>query len=328
MRSLKELFASFHGSKPRPALETISGSTMGTRYRIKFDAGGGPVDPLLHQTIQIAIDAVDAEMSTWKPRSALSRFNASTPGHWFGVPPDLATVVALSLEISEISCGAFDISVGDLVDAWGFGPQRLRQSGRPRPSARRLPNFRDIEVDLSRSALRKSAPVSLDLSGVAKGFGVDIIASTLECYGVFRYAVEIDGEVRTRGTKSDGTPWMIGLERPEAEGRSIAQALKLETDAVATSGDYRHFFDEDGIRYSHTIDPRTGEPTRSAVASVTVADQTCARADALATALLVMGHNDGPAFAHKHGISAFFFIRDGNSLIERVTGDFERFRQS
>lgn len=296
---------------------------MGTQYRVKAIAGGENDRPRLQRIIQSAIDAVDANMSNWKGQSAISRFNASEPGRWFEVPAALASVVALGLAVGEMTHGAFDISVGDVVNAWGFGPGG-RTMKPPADSVAPSTSFRDIQVMMAGPALRKATPVSLDLSGIAKGYGVDAIADALEGLGVEAYIVEIDGEIRSRGRKPDGAKWSVGLERPEVGVRRVMKVLNLETVSIATSGDYRRFFDDNGTRYSHTIDPVTGRPTKSAVVSVTVADSSCARADALATALLVMGANDGPLFAHQNEISALFLTRAKGQLIECATHGFHR----
>ncbi|MDB5586468.1 MAG: thiamine biosynthesis lipoprotein ApbE [Devosia sp.] len=319
----RRLFGSTRRPVAAPRLQTFGGDTMGTRYSVKLVATAGPDLAAIQAEAHAAIDAVDAQMSTWKPQSDLSRFNASEPGDWFAVAPDLAKVVALGLEISALTDGAFDICVGSAVNHWGFGPDAAPVDVLAPPTD--LPGFRSIAVRLDPPALRKSGPVYLDLSGIAKGFGVDAIATVLERHGIAAYMIEIDGELRAKGTRPDGTPWRVGISQPEPGATGVHHVLALPTTALATSGDYRRYFDVAGQRYSHTIDPRTGRPTTSTVASVTVADPDCARADALATALLVLGADKGPAMAQRLKLDALFLIRDEGGLTEKMTGRFDRF---
>jgi thiamine biosynthesis lipoprotein len=315
------------GSQRRPRsplrLETFDGHTMGTRYSVKLVTTASTDVAIIAAHAHEAVDRVDMQMSTWKPQSDLSRFNASEPGDWFPVAADLASVVALGLQISELTDGAFDMCVGDAVNRWGFGPDGAEVNLlAPSPD---LPGFRSLEVRLDPPALRKTAPLYLDLSGIAKGFGVDAIAGVLERHGIAAYIVEIDGELRAKGAKPDGTPWRVGISEPEAGANSVHHILALNTTAMATSGDYRRYFDVAGQRYSHTIDPRTGRPTTSTVASVTVADTDCVRADALATALLVLGPEKGPQLAERLRIDALFLIRTEHGLTERMTRRFDVF---
>ena len=319
----RRLFGSTRRPVAAPRLATFGGETMGTRYRVKVVATGSLGLAAIQAEAQAAVAAVDAQMSTWKPISDLSRFNASEPGDWFAVSPDLAKVVALGLEISALTDGAFDMCVGSAVNHWGFGPDTAPVNVLAPPTD--LPGFRNLQVRLDPPALRKMEPVYLDLSGIAKGFGVDAISGVLERHGVGAYMIEIDGELRARGARPGGTPWRVGISQPEPEATGVHHVLALSTTAMATSGDYRRYFDVAGQRYSHTIDPQTGRPTTSTVASVTVADADCARADALATALLVLGAEKGPEMAQRLKLDALFLIRDGGGLIEKMTGRFDRF---
>ena len=227
-----------------------------------------------------------------KPDSEISRFNQSRSQEWFSVSRDTATVVAASLDVSRQTDGAFDITIGPLVNIWDFGPEE-RSRGVPSDAeiaaARARVGYQHVEVRVDPPALRKKIPdVYLDLSGIAKGFAVDQVAQLLEQGGIPAYMIEIGGEVRTKGTKSDGQAWRIGIERPVAGERSLQLVLRLGDGSVATSGDYRNFFEWEGQLYSHKIDPRTGRPVRNQVASVSVMDPSAMRADALATGLMVM----------------------------------------
>lgn len=301
----------------------ISGETMGTRYSAKFVADR--VDQtVVGAALFAAVDAVDRQMSTWKPDSDLSRLNAAPVGRWVKVPPELAIVLAEALRIGRASGGSFEIAVGDAVNAWGFGPAKPRERPQPgiAPASARRPAAESLEFDEAGEYVRKLAPVDLDLCGIAKGFGVDELARSLERFGITSYLVGIDGELRARGRKADGMPWTVAIERPDHETRDVMGVLELSDAAVATSGDYRHWVELAGARLSHTMDPRTGEPLRNRIASVTVLASNCMEADAWATALMVMGEEAGPDFAQARGLDALFIIREKEGLVERAVGCF------
>jgi thiamine biosynthesis lipoprotein len=301
----------------------LSGATMGTRFSAVFYSAA-PVDMArLSAALQQAVDRVDSQMSTWKPESDLCRLNRAPVGTWHAVPPELMTVLVAGLEIGKASAGAFDMGVGDAVDAWGFGvagasPDQSRING----VAARRPSTESLEVDAANLRVRKTSALQLDLSGIAKGFGVDQLAECLRRFGITRYLVSIDGEVRASGLKPGGEPWLVGIEKPDRRVRDVARIQELADLALATSGDYRHFREHDGKWVSHTIDPRTGAPVDTTVTSVSVAAQSCMMADAWATALLVLGEAQGPALAEALQLSALFMVRDGDSLREIATGLF------
>ncbi len=301
----------------------LSGATMGTRYSAAFYSSA-PVDmPRLSAALQQAVDQVDNQMSTWKPESDLCRLNRAPVGAWQSVPQELMTVLVAGLEIGKASGGAFEMGVGDAVDAWGFGAARPSAGqSRIKGVAARLPSTECLELDPSNLRVRKSASLQLDLSGIAKGFGVDQLAECLERFGISRYLVSIDGEVRASGLKPGGEPWLVGIEKPDRKVRDVARIQELADLALATSGDYRHFREHDGKWVSHTIDPRTGAPVDTAVTSVSVAAQSCMMADAWATALLVLGEVQGPQLAEALQLSALFMVRDGDGLREIATGMF------
>lgn len=303
---------------------TLSGETMGTRYSARFFAE--PIDEaLVRAELVVAVDAVDRQMSTWKPDSDLSLLNAAPVGQWVPVPPALAIVLAEALRIGRESGGAFDIAVGDLVNDWGFGPgephdhsARLLTSSTPR----RYSAADSLEFDEAGEFVRKRVPVTLDLSGIAKGYGVDELARCLERFGITSYLVGIDGELRARGRKPDGESWMVAVERPDYSKRDAMGVLALSDISVATSGDYRHWIEFKGAKLSHTMDPRLGEPLRNRIASVTVLAGTCTDADAWATALMVMGEKAGPDFARAQGLDALFVLRESDRLTELGIGKF------
>lgn len=303
----------------------VSGETMGTRYSARFVADR--VDQaLVEAALFAAVNAVDRQMSTWKADSDLSRLNAAPVGHWIKVPPELAIVLAEAVRIGTSSGGAFDIAVGDAVNAWGFGPVKPHEipgSGAA-PAGIRPASMESLEFDDAGEQVRKLAPVTLDLCGIAKGFGVDELARCLERFGITSYLVGIDGELRARGRKPDGALWTVAIERPDYDARDIMGVLELSDVAIATSGDYRHWVDIDGARLSHTMEPRTGAPLRNRLASVTVLAGNCIEADAWATALMVMGEAAGPEFARAQGLSALFIVRHGDALVEHAVGLFSR----
>ncbi|AHF03611.1 thiamine biosynthesis lipoprotein ApbE [Marichromatium purpuratum 984] len=305
----------------------LQGRTMGTHYSVKLY---GLPDTLSVEQLQAQIDArleqVNDLMSTYRPDSELSRFNASDSGDWFPVSLELAALVALAERISIFSIGAFDVTVGPAVNLWGFGPG---QPPEQLPSDAQLAEVRErigfprLEYRLDPPALRKEKPgVYVDLSGIAKGHGVDQVAAVLESAGVTDYLAEVGGELRASGTKPDATPWRIAIERPESGVREVHRIVTLHDAAMATSGDYRNFYERDGKLYSHTINPITARPVTHTLASVSVIAADCAQADALATALLVLGPEAGLALAEAHDIAAFFVVREGDGYSDRATSRF------
>jgi thiamine biosynthesis lipoprotein len=242
------------------------------------------------------------------------RLNRAPLGEWFALPEELYQVLLAALHVGALSRGAFDIGLGAQVSAWGFGPALADA-----PAAPRCPAATALTLDRERRAVRKEAPVSLDLNAIAKGFGVDELARCLESQGIRNYLVGIDGELRARGAKPDA-PWRVALERPDYERREVFGTLELADTAIATSGDYRHWREQDGRRYSHTLDPRSGEPLHNGIASVSVLAGSCLYADAWATALMVLGVERGARLAREQGLAAIFLVREGESFREVTVG--------
>ena len=291
-----------------PAGQFLNGRTMGTTYSIKLVSGPGMADLLtISREIEAELAAVNAQMSTYLATSEISRFNAFRSQDWFPVSSETAQVAAQALELSALSDGAFDVTVGPLVNLWGFGPgPRQQQPPSPEAIERALAAVGSdkLAVRLQPPALQKSVPgLYVDLSAIAKGHGVDRCAAVLDRLHCPAYFIEIGGEVRTKGTKADGSPWRVGIERPAADQRSVQRALPLSDQALATSGNYRQFFEANGHRYSHTIDPRTGQPVADSIASASVVADTCAKADGIATALMAAGFEKGLALAEQHAWS-------------------------
>ncbi|MFS8039525.1 FAD:protein FMN transferase [Xanthobacter sp. AM11] len=292
----------------------LSGPAMGSRWSAVFHAGGDVDEAALTRRLQGAVEQVEQQMSTWRPESDLEQLNAAPVGTWVAIPRELAHVLATALEIGRLSQGAFDIGVGDLVKAWGFGGgARVPDGGRIAAIAGR-PSFeppKALQLDPAGCRARRLAPLRLDLSGIAKGFGVDELAREMRAAGLSSWLVGIDGEMRAEGTKPDGRPWTIAHEKPTPGEREILGVLELSGAAVATSGSYRHQRQVAGRAVSHTMDPFRGAPLENDLAAVTVLADTCMAADAWATALMVHGAGEGPALAHRLGLAALFVQTDG-----------------
>lgn len=306
--------------------QEISGSTMGTGYSIGLVTNPGFVTEDLDHAIAERLIDLESSLSTYLPDSDLSRFNASNSTDWFMVSADLCAAVAHSVRLSEHTNGAFDITVGRLVELWGFGPGDI---GEKMPEAHQISLLRDssgfekLSVDCTRPAIRKTdARVHIDLSAYAKGLAVDEISLLIREYGISSYLVEIGGEISAAGHSESGKSWRIAIESPHDFTRGIQLIVDASDLSIATSGNYRNFYVRDGNRFSHTIDPKTGKPVTHNLASVTVAAADAAYADALATALMVMGLNPGLEFANRHSLAALFLRFEGENVAESMTDEF------
>ena len=303
----------------------FAGDTMGTTWRVRLVGASTLRREPVGQAIQAALDAVVAQMSTWDAASDLARFNRAAPGTWTPLPEHFHAVLACAREVAERSDSAFDPTVGALVDAWGFGPvaRRGMPAAAPLADAHRRAGWRRLAIDPVRRALLQPGGLALDLSAIAKGFGVDLVARRLDALGFTDHLVEVGGELRGSGVKPDGQPWWVLLEQP-ADGDAGQQTLlALHGLSVATSGDYRRWFEHEGTRYSHTIDPRDGRPIRHGLASVTVIHADCMRADAWSTALGVLGPDAGLALANRLGLAARLLVRAGDGFAERRSAAFD-----
>jgi len=315
-------------SAPREQILELSGRTMGTSYSIKLAEPPTELDSIaLQGRIDARLEQINNTMSTYRPASELSRFNASRSLDWFPVSRELAQVVAQAKAVHALSDGAFDVTVGPAVNLWGFGPSPAPSEP---PDAAAIAAVRErigsdkLEVRLDPPALRKThADLAVDLSAIAKGFGVDAVARLLDEAGVEHYLVEIGGELRARGHKPDASPWRIAIERPNPLAREVYRVVELRNAAMATSGDYRNFIEWGGRHYSHAIDPQTAQPVTHSLASVSVIAADCASADAYATALLVLGPERGLALAEREGLAAFFVTREGDSYRDQASPAFE-----
>jgi len=301
----------------------ISGHAMGTSWNIKWvqerkfaaegKAGRDEVSALAEEALDLVID----EMSTWQADSWLSRFNAAPAGSRHALPQHAARVLDCALATAADSKGAFDPTVGPLVNLWGFGPAQARSS--PPPTAD-IAESKALcgwwRIALHDGIVEQPGGLYMDFSGIAKGYSADLIAGSLQNSGIGNFLVEVGGELYGFGIKPDGQPWWVALETPVDIDNAVQTIAALHGMAVATSGDYRRFFDYDGVRYSHTIDPRKGYPVSHAPAGVTVLHASCMQADAYATVLTVLGAQAGMEYATRRNLAAVFTVLEAGLPVE------------
>lgn len=310
----------------------LQGRTMGTTYNIKVVATEEQLIALnLQQKIDTALLNLNQAMSTYIPDSEISTFNQSRSTAPRDISASFARVVKESMRLGKLSEGKLDVTVGPLVNLWGFGPEQRPEKV---PSQALLEKTRKRiglqHLTLDNGKIAKSIPdLYLDLSTIAKGYGVDIIADLIEKEGFTNYLVEIGGEMRLRGFKHTGELWAIAIEKPifdpTGQQRAIHQVIIPKDNAVATSGDYRNYYEDQGQRFSHIIDPDTGKPINHNLVSVTVIHPSSMTADGLSTALMVMGMKKGMEFAIKHDIAALFIAKKENSFDEQFTVKFKQY---
>jgi thiamine biosynthesis lipoprotein len=324
------LLSACQSGTPQRALTELQGATMGTSYTVKLVELAGELEPAgIQAQIDVILENINRQMSTYLDDSELSRFNRSASTDWTDVSPQLAEVLEQAQQLSALTNGAFDVTVGPLVNAWGFGPapgeDEMPAEQTIREAMSRV-GYQALQVRRSPSAVRKDRPdLYVDLSAIAKGYAVDAVAGYLQALGVDDYMVEIGGEIRARGRNARDTLWRIAIETPSSGSRVLHTVIELDDVGIATSGDYRNYFEQAGRRYSHTIDPATGRPVTHGLASVTVADPSTMRADALATALMVLGPEAGYRFAEQHGLAAFFIVKGEDGFYDRETPAFRRY---
>jgi thiamine biosynthesis lipoprotein len=304
---------------------------MGTTYTVKVAGTPATIDAdAIRREINAVLASTDIEMSTYRSDSAISRFNAAASTDWIEVPASLAKVVAVSREISERSGGAFDITIAPLIAAWGFGP-----SGEPAslPGEAEIAALRErmgyelLDVRLAPPALRKRHPeLTIDVNGVAPGYAVDVLAERFLALGVRDFMIDIGGEVLARGRNARGEVWRIAVERPIDDIPAPFEVIQLDNASVTTSGEYRHYFERDGVRYSHTIDPRSGHPIES-YGSVCIFGDSSLVIDAWATVLNVLGPDAGIELAEREGIAVMYVIaRNGELSAKRSSAWSEAMR--
>jgi FAD:protein FMN transferase len=326
-RVLACLCLALAGCAMQPARREVllAGETMGSTWTVKV-AGLPPADgAALREEIQARFDAVDRALSTWRDDSALSRFNARDDGAWTEIDPELAAVLRYALSLGAASGGAYDVTVGPLVNLWGFGPD---------PATRRVPDaaaisaarervgWSKVEVDPLAARARKAPGVRVDLSSLGKGRGVDRVAEYLDARGLTDYLVDLSGKLRARGRNGAGSAWRVAVERPGPDqpvsgGVLANEAVTLADASIATAGDYRRFFESGGRHYSHIIDPATGYPVAHVTVSATALAADCMRADALATVLMAMPPAAALQLANERGIAALLIENDGQRLLVR-----------
>ncbi len=320
--------------KKAPEIISLSGKTMGTTYHIKYINDDDAIQPVeqTHEQIETILKDVNDKMSTYIPSSELSRFNqyrqTDTPVE---ISADLATVIKEALRLNRITEGALDITVGPLVNLWGFGPEKRVEK---QPSTQQLAQ-RQAWVGIEKLKLtekdghfylEKTVPeLYVDLSSIAKGFGVDKVAQYIEHIGIDNYLVEIGGEVRAKGRNIEGKPWQIAIEKPTFDGsRAVEQVIGLGNLAMATSGDYRNYFEENGTRFSHEIDPKSGYPIQHHLASITVLNPSSMSADGLSTGLFVLGEDKALQVAEQYDLPAYLIIKTEDGFSTKMSSAFEK----
>lgn len=310
------------------ASQGFNGRIMGTGYSVTL-GNHASLEDTVHPLVLAELQAIDTAMSTWRSASEISQFNNGNHDDWHAISASTMDVLQHALNTSRNTHGAFDVSVGPLVNLWGFGadnPRGLANIGKPSTSliekTMSLVDYQSIQIDVHANTIRKLIPsAQLDLSGVAKGYAVDQVAHALDVQGVSDYLIEVGGELRSRGARSRDNHWRVAIERPSTNQRAVFRVLELKNNAIATSGDYRNFYMDGGIKYSHTIDPRTGTPIRHELASVTVVAPTTMQADSLSTAFMVMGPSEALSFASQHNIAAHFIMRSASGHLEEILSD-------
>nr|WP_232365165.1 FAD:protein FMN transferase [Salinimonas marina] len=313
------------GNEKLPVVH-LHGDTMGTTYNVKYVVSDQQqAVEGLQSKIDTRLQRINALMSTYDPESELSRFNQNRFTKPFVVSAETRTVVTEALRLSQVSKGALDVTVGPLVNLWGFGPNKRPEQV---PSDEQIAQVRDYvgaqKLRVTDEGLQKTHPqVYVDLSTIAKGYGVDEIAQILEKHDIHDYLVEIGGEMRVKGQRGDGSGWLIAIEKPVSSERAVQKILSVGTNAIATSGDYRNYYEQDGVRYSHLIDPRTGKPITHNLVAVTVVDPSSMTADGLATALNVMGWDAAKALAEEQNLAVLLIRHHNGEFEEYLSAAFE-----
>lgn len=306
------------------------GSTMGTTYSVVASSLPEGIDTEeLGREIDLVLAEVNEMMSTYIEDSELSLLNQNSSLDWVPLSKPLFDVLECSVEISEKTSGAYDVTIGPLVNLWGFGPGSDYSDTIPKQneieSAQAKVGFDKLTLDRTKLVLKKQRPdIYIDLSSIAKGYGVDEIANLLRRNGIDNFLAEIGGELISEGLSSRGDAWKIAVEKPVSGQPGVQRILDISGQAVATSGDYRNYFEKDGVRYSHTLSGVTGKPVTHRLASVTVVAETTMAADAWATALFVLGEKDGLAIANQEGLAAYFVYKGNDGFETTESKEFKR----
>lgn len=307
-------------------IEEFGGPTMGSHYSLKYVAGEGTPEPAaLKAEVEGLLAEVDQQMSTWRADSDLSEFNRLPAGSCRVMPAPVLELVRFGGRLSADSDGAFDLTLEPLLDLWGFGPHSRGErvpTEEEIAEVRQRTGHRHLRIDGDQ--LCKGAAVQLDLNSIAAGYTVDRIAARLAELGVRSYLLDVTGEIKAAGRKPDGSAWRIAIEAPRDDQQVAQKVIALDGLGVSTSGDYRNYFEQDGRRYSHTLDPQSGRPITHRLASVTVIDPSAQRADGLSTLIMVLGPERGMAYAEREQIAAFFVTRQGDAFVTHSSPAFAR----
>ena len=320
------LFIASCSEKPLTVVH-LQGQTMGTTYNIKYVLGEGETAVEgLQEEIDAKLVNINKMMSTYDTTSELSRFNQYRYSDNFAVSPETLTVVNEALRLARLSDGVLDVTVGPLVNLWGFGPNKRPEKV---PTQADIDAVRDYvgyeKLSTTPTGLMKANPMLyVDLSTIAKGYGVDEVAAILDAHDLQHYLVEIGGEMRVKGERGDGSEWLIAIEKPVTTERAVQKVVSIGTNAIATSGDYRNYYEEDGKRYSHLIDPNTGSPITHDLVSVTVVNPSSMIADGLATAFNVMGWQRAIDLAEQEQLAVFLIRRTADGFEEYATPEFDK----
>jgi len=314
------------GCTAKPQKQLLTGATMGTTWHVTYldDPAANQADKATVQAgIEAVLESVNSSMSTYRVDSEVSQFNQASTDTWIELSPAFFTVLDAAMSVGTLSNGSYDVSVGPLVDLWGFGPRGIVTQPPERAEIEKVlarVGQQFIHVDTADNSsikrAKKSRPIEVDFSSLAKGYGVDQVAQWLARQGIANFLVEVGGELRVSGVSPRGDRWKIAIESPDVVSADIAPsaALSVTNMAIATSGDYRNYFENNGQRYSHTIDPRSGYPVQDTLVSVTVVHASAMLADAWATALMAMGLSRATAVANEEGLAVYFIEADAQAL--------------
>ncbi|WP_104399115.1 FAD:protein FMN transferase [Vibrio penaeicida] len=314
-------------SQPKEQIH-LSGPTMGTTYNIKYiEVDGAPASADIQKEVDKLLELVNDQMSTYRKDSELSRFNQYKGNEAFKVSAETAIVVKEAIRLNELTRGALDVTVGPLVNLWGFGPE-----ARPEvvPSDEELSARKAMTgisyLSATSTTLTKTLPeLYVDLSTIAKGWGVDVVANYVESLGIHNYMVEIGGEIRVKGVNQSEEAWRIAIEKPSTTERAIQEIIEPGDMAIATSGDYRNYFEKDGIRYSHIINPQSGKPIDHKVVSVTVLHPSSMTADGLSTGIMVLGEDAGLEIANENDLAVMIIVKTEQGFEEIYSDAFKKY---
>ncbi|TRW48660.1 FAD:protein FMN transferase [Aliidiomarina halalkaliphila] len=315
------------GPRMEPAPKVLEGRIFGTFFQVSIGTQHEFDEDEIKTGVLTVLNEVDRQMSTYRDDSVLNRVNRAPLGEPVTVPPELFYVLELGYEIAELSGGAFDFTVGGLVNLWGFGPEgRVTTAPDDDVLQQRLQEvgYRYVSLDAANQTVTRHADVFIDLSGIAKGYGVDAVSEYLLTKGIDNHLVNIGGDLKGNGMRSEERAWHVGIEAPNDAQQIIRHIMPIYNLGMVGSGDYRNYFEEDGVRYSHTIDPTTGRPIAHRLAGVHVIGENTTEIDALATVFMVLGEEVGLQFANEHDIAAIFLYRTNGNFDAVMSDRFER----